>query len=108
MKFKFIRLLLGFPIFLLGFIVAALGGWSALGFLPLCAGMFIGVIGLYILCQSFKYELTGIGFILFGIPIYCLGMSDILPYDIPGYLGYKLVLSLIGGIMLMASFNETD
>jgi hypothetical protein len=72
-RFKFLRLLIGFPVIFAGISLPLIGAWPwFLYFL----GLMIALIGGYILTRSFDYSLSGIGFVIIGLPLLLYSMRQ--------------------------------
>jgi len=65
-KFKFLRLLIGFPILVAGVALPCVDTWPWVFYF---LGMMVALVGGYILTRSFNYELCGIGFAIIGFPL---------------------------------------
>lgn len=109
-KFKFLRLLIGFPIIVAGVALPCVDTWPWVFYF---LGMMVALVGGYILTRSFDYELCGIGFAIIGFPLLIYSM---LPgaYQFLSHLGAdpsvilvtRFGACLIALICLFASFHE--
>lgn len=109
-KFKFLSLLIGFPILVAGILIPLIPFWEwPLYFI----GAFVGLIGGYVFTRPFNYELCGIGFVLIGAPIYLFSMPagswqflGTIGIESSAILIARFVACVVGVVMLFASFAE--
>ena len=70
-KLKFLRLLIGFPVIVVGTSLPLIDAWPWVFYF---LGLMVALIGGYILSRSFDYDLCGIGFVLIGLPLLLYAM----------------------------------
>jgi hypothetical protein len=65
---KLIRIIVSLPIIFIGNLIALGGsGWYFVG-------CFLGLIGGYIMSKTINHDLSGLGWLIIGLPIYCFAM----------------------------------
>lgn len=109
-KLKFLRLLIGLPILVLGTCLPLIDFWPWFFYI---AGCIIALVGGYILTRIFDYSLSGIGFVLVGFPVFLFSMrpnafESLAQFsaDPPTILITRFAACLFGIICLFASFHE--
>jgi len=109
-KLKFLRLLIGFPVIIIG---TSLPLIDAMPWIFYFLGLMIALIGGYILTRSFNYELSGIGFVIIGLPLLLFAMRPtscqflaVLGADPTTILITRFAACLVALICVFASFHD--
>lgn len=107
-NFTLIRLLIGFPSFLIGVGVSSFGGWF---FYVL--GCVIALFGSYHISKCLKHNAEGLGWLLIGFPIFLFSMKPE-AYNFLYFFEVKdmtvnlsrIISSFMGAICIFVSFNK--